>query len=122
MLQEVFVTLYINKSFLFSEIKLDTDLQAVSVTVSAKKTLPVCNVYLPPSLDVNFSDLEHLVKQLPAPFVLIGDIDAHPPLWDDVRQDSRGQMIEKLLNDYNLCLLNTGEPTYRPQSSLLFCS
>ena len=44
------VTLYINNSVLFSEIKLDTDLQAVSVTVSAKKTLPVCNVYLPPSL------------------------------------------------------------------------
>ena len=32
------VTLYINKSVLFSEIELDTDLQAVAVTVSAKKT------------------------------------------------------------------------------------
>ena len=30
------VTLYINKSFLFSEIKHDTDLQAVMVKVSAK--------------------------------------------------------------------------------------
>ena len=96
MLQEVFVTLYINKSFLFSEIKLDTDLQAVSVTVSAKKTLPVCNVYLPPSLDVNFSDLEHLIEQLPAPFVL-GDLNAHSPLWGDVRgfQRSNGRKIIK---------------------------
>ena len=90
------VTLYINKSVLFSEIKLDTDLQAVSVTVSAKKTLTVCNVYLPPSLDLNFSDLEHLIEQLPAPFVLVGDFNAHSPLWGDVRQDSRGQMVEKL--------------------------
>ena len=32
------VTLSINKSVLFSEIKLNTDLQAVAVTVSAKKT------------------------------------------------------------------------------------
>ena len=31
--------LYINKSFLLSEIKLDTDLQAVAVRVSAKKTV-----------------------------------------------------------------------------------
>ncbi|WP_419587472.1 endonuclease/exonuclease/phosphatase family protein, partial [Thiolapillus sp.] len=54
------VTLYIHKSVLFSEIKLDTDLQAVAVRVSAKKTLTVCNIYLPPSLDVNFSALEHL--------------------------------------------------------------
>ena len=84
--------------------------------MSAKKSLTVCNVYLPPSLDVNFSDLEHLIEQLPAPFVLIGDFNAHSPLWGDVRQDSRGQMVEKLLNDYNLCLLNTGEPTYRHHS------
>ena len=65
------VTLYIDKSVLFSEIKLDTDLQAVAVRVSAKKTLTVCNIYLPPSLDVSFSDLEHLIEQLPASFVLI---------------------------------------------------
>ena len=79
--------------------------------MSAKKTVTVCNVYLPPSLDVNFSDLEQLIEQLPAPFVLVGDFNAHSPLWDDVRQDSRSQMVEKLLNDYNLCLLNTGEST-----------
>ena len=77
MLQEV---LYINKSVLFSEIKLYTDLQAVAVRVSAKKTLSVCNIYLPPSLDVNFSDLEHLIEKLPAPFVFVGDFNAHSPL------------------------------------------
>ena len=84
------VTLYVDKSILFSEIKLDTDLQAVAVRVSAKKTLTVCNVYLPPSLDINFSDLEHLIEQLPAPFVVVGDFNA----WGDLRQDSRGQMVE----------------------------
>ena len=89
------VTLYINKSVLFSEIKLDTDLQAVAVRVSAKKTLTVCNVHHPPSLDVNFSDLEQLIEQLPASFVLVGDFNAHSPLWGGVRQDSRGQMVEK---------------------------
>ena len=85
------VTLYMNKSILFSEIELDTDLQAVAV-------------YLPPSLDVNFSDLEQLIPQLPAPFVLVGDFNAHSSLWGDVKQDSRGQMVDKLSNDYNLCL------------------
>ena len=92
--------------------------------MSAKKTLTVCNIYLPPSLDVNFSDLEHLIEQLPAPFVLVGDLNAHSPLWDDVKQDSRGKMVERLLNDYSLCLLNTGELTYRHHnySLLLFCS
>ena len=54
-----------------------------------------------------------MIEQLPAPFILVADFNAHSPLWGDVRQDSRGQMVEKLSNDYNLCLLNTGEPTYR---------
>ena len=71
MLQEVLSYKYVNKSFPFSEIKLDTDMLAVMVRVSAKTTLTVCNVYLPPSLDINFSNLEDFVEQLPAPFVLI---------------------------------------------------
>ena len=57
-----------------------------------------------------------MIQQLPAPFVLVGDFNAHSPSWGDVRQDSRRQMVEKLLDDYNLCLLNTGEPTYRHHS------
>ena len=89
------VTLYINKSVLFNEIEFDTDLQAIAVRVSTKKTLTVCNVYLPPSLFVNFSDLEHLIEQLPVTFVPVGDFKAHSPLWGDVRQDSRGQIAEK---------------------------
>ena len=72
--------------------------------MSAKKTLTVCNVYLPPPLNVNFSDLEHLIEQFPAPFVLVGDFNAHSPLWGDMRQDSGGQMVEFFLNDYKLCL------------------
>ena len=88
-------TLSDNTSVLFREITLDTDLQAVAVRVSAKKTLTVCNVYLPPSLDINFSDLEHLIQQLPAPFVLVGDLNAHSPLWGDVRQRSNGRKIIK---------------------------
>ena len=33
-----------------------------------------------------------------------------------MRQDSRGHLVEKLLNDYNFCLLNTCEPTYTHHS------
>ena len=61
-----------------------------------------------------------MIEQLPAPFVLGGDFNAHSPLWGDVRQDSRGQRVEKLSSDYNLCLLNTGEPTYRHHSHISF--
>ena len=73
---------------------LNTDLQAVAVRVSAKKTGTVYNAYLPPPQDVHFSALEHLVRQLLDPFVLIGDVNAHSLLWCDVTQDYRGKIIK----------------------------
>ena len=108
--------LFIENSYLFTEVQLNTPLQAVAARVTMSKAVTVCNIYIPPSVDVSLSDLEQLIQQLPAPFVLVGDFNAHSPLWGDVRQDSRGQMLEKLLDDYNLCLLNTGDPTYRHHS------
>ena len=84
------------------------------------KAVIVCNIYIPPSVYISLSDLEQLFQQLPAPFVLVGDFNAHSPLWGDVRQDSRGQMEETLLDDYNLCLLKTDKPTYRHHSHQSF--
>ena len=111
------LALFIDNSYLFTEVQFNTPLQAVAARVALSKAVTVCNIYIPPSVDVSLSDLERLIQQLPTPFVLVGDFNAHSPLWGDVRQDSWGQMVEKLLDDYyNLCLLNTGEPTYRHHS------
>ena len=110
------VALLIDNSYLFSEVPLNTPLQAVAARVTLSKAVTVCKIYIPPSVDVSLSDLEQLIQQLPAPFVLVGDFNAHSPLWGDVRRDSRGQMEETLLDSYNLCLLNTGEATYRHHS------
>ena len=84
-----------------------------------RKILTICSIHLPPSQDVHFSELEHFILQLPVPFVLIGDLSAHSPVWGDVRQDSRSLLVEKLLN-YSIYLLNTGEPTYRHHSHQSF--
>ena len=106
----------IDNSYLFSEVQLNTPLQAVAARVTLSKAITICNIYILPSVDVSLPDLEWLIQQLPAPFVPVGDFNAHSPLWDDVRQDSRGQTEETLSDDYNLCLLNTGEATYRHHS------
>ena len=48
---------------------------------------------------MNLSNLEHLALQLPAPFVLVGDFNAPPPLpfGGNVRQDSRRHTSEFVL-------------------------
>ena len=85
------VALLIDNSYLFSEVQLNTPLQAVAARVTSSKAVTVCNIYIPPSVDVSLSDLEQLIQQLPAPVVLVGDFNALSP-----------QMVEKLLDDYNL--------------------
>lgn len=50
--------------------------------------------------------------QLPDPFLLVGDFNAHHPLWGCARTDSRGALIEKFLLSSGSCLFNRKEPTY----------
>ncbi|GFU26262.1 putative RNA-directed DNA polymerase from transposon X-element, partial [Trichonephila clavipes] len=72
----------------------------------------VCCVYLPPNDVVPQVDLNQLVSQLPAPFILLGDFNGHSPQWGHDDTNSRGRQIEQLISDHCLCLLNNDEKTY----------
>ena len=106
------VALLINQNVLCSSIELHTDLQAVAARISFGKTVTVCNIYLPPSVPVRGADLYHLFEQLPRPFIVVGDLNGHNPLWGSDHCDSRGRLFEEVFNDLNLCILNDGSPTY----------
>ncbi|GFU96919.1 putative RNA-directed DNA polymerase from transposon X-element [Trichonephila clavipes] len=69
-------------------------------------------LFLPPNDVVPQVDLNHLVSQLPAPFILLGDFNGHSPLWGHDVTNSRGRQIEQLISDHCLCLLNNDEKTY----------
>ncbi|GFT05496.1 hypothetical protein TNCV_3159961 [Trichonephila clavipes] len=79
---------------------------------SERGALTVCCVYLPPNDVVPQVDLNQLVSQLPAPFILLGDFNGHSPLWGHDDTNSRGRQIEQLISDHCLCLLNNDEKTY----------
>ena len=65
------VALLINKSYLYSEVHLNTPLQAVAASVTLNKVVTFCSIYLLPSDHVAKTDLINLIKQLPSPFVLL---------------------------------------------------
>ena len=71
------VSIYINNSCLFSDIKLYTDLRVVAVRVSAKKTLTVCNT----SKNVNLSDLVHSVYSFQPLLSSLAILMLTLPLW-----------------------------------------
>ncbi|GBN59803.1 putative RNA-directed DNA polymerase from transposon X-element [Araneus ventricosus] len=91
---------------------LNTELQAVAIRLHMHSLVTVCSLYLPPNERINQSDLNNLILQLPPPFVILGDLNGHSPLWGSSDANSRGQKIEQLLADHNLCLLNSDEKTH----------
>ena len=49
---------------------------------------------------------------LHSPYIILGDLNAHNVLWGSGHTDTRGRLIERILNTYNLCILNDNSPTY----------
>ena len=105
----------VHKRLQHSAIALNTNLQAVAVRVILEKEITVCSIYLPPDFNYSVADVQLLINQLPGPFFLLGDFNAHNPLWDSrvgVISDHKGQVIEDLVDDNTITILNDGSSTY----------
>ncbi|GFW98614.1 hypothetical protein TNCV_2757931 [Trichonephila clavipes] len=57
-----------------SALPLHTSLQAVAVKIHSTSLITVCCLYLPPNTVIHQHDLNNLVDQLPAPFIILGDL------------------------------------------------
>ena len=88
----------IHKSLQYSLLDLNTTLQAVAVNVILDKQVTICSLYLPPRCGFTENDLQSLINQLPAPFLLLGDFNAHNPLWGGNMLDSGGKIIEDIID------------------------
>ncbi|GFU51784.1 putative RNA-directed DNA polymerase from transposon X-element [Trichonephila clavipes] len=95
-----------------SALPLRTSLQAVAVRIHSTSLITVCCIYLPPNTVIHQHDLNNLVDQLTAPFIILGDFNGHSILWGSVKMNHRGRQIEQVLSDHCLCLLSHEEPTY----------
>ena len=90
-----------------------TTLEAVAVKVHTGRELTICSVYLSPNCDIPKDEIRTVIRQLPRPFLLLGDFNAKHPLWDlSNPTDQRGGRIESLIVEESLALLNEGAPTH----------
>ena len=93
-------------------ITLKTNLQAVAVNINCHRPMTICSVYLPPNRSVDVVELRQLVKQLPKPFMLLGDFNGHHTMWGCRDINPRGRIIEDFLSEENLCIFNDYTTTY----------
>ena len=106
------MAIIVNNSVAHHLVKLETTLQAVAVNISLNKTITLCSVYLPPRLPIDVKKLDDLIDQLPEPFILMGDFNAHHTLWGCIDTNDKGRIIEDFVTKHDLVLLNEKSSTY----------
>ncbi|KAI5742864.1 hypothetical protein M8J77_012058 [Diaphorina citri] len=130
------VCTYIHDSCFSKQLIINSNLQCIAVQVKIPQfpqPISICNIYTPntpQSIRYSEPDLTAIKRQLPSPFIILGDFNAHNPLWGSLTLTSEGKEVERfMLNHSDLNLLNTGEAThfnlsYCTESAidLTFCS
>lgn len=107
------VAIYIKNKFKFTEIPLNTNMECVAISVMLPGGLTtICNIYLPNTYKFTHHEISNLINQFPEPFLFVGDFNCHSYLWGSFKEDDRGKLIERILDNPNISLLNTNQPTH----------
>ena len=105
------VAILIHKSVHYHQIHLQTNLEAIAARIKLDRDYTICSIYLPHSA-IEYQDLDNLIAQLPTPFLLMGDMNAWHTNWYNRRNNTKGILVNRLLNNHNLVLLNNNQPTH----------
>ena len=106
------VSIYVSNKLPHRRIPIHSTLQAVACSVRAHdRRITICSLYLPPNDNVSFQDIDHLISQLPSPYMICTDANGKHFLWGSDRCDQRGMMWVDVVNQHHLCILNDGQPT-----------
>ena len=106
------VLLYVRHDIPQKSFTLQSPLQAVAVQLYLQRKYTICSLYLPPNEPINENDIKYLVRQLPQPFLILGDMNCRNPLWGDIISNPRGNILSSIIESEPIGVLNTGEPTH----------
>ncbi len=98
------VSILINERSPHRVLSLNTNVQAVAVSVTMQKTVTLCSVYIPPSSNLQIAQLDDLVAQLPSPFILLGDFNGHSLQWGCKDSNDKGRLIEQFIANHDLSI------------------
>ena len=114
--------IYVRHDIPHRYLDITTSLEAVAVQIDLGRKYSICSLYLHPNEPVSQEDLAGLIHQLPQPFLILGDTNSRHPLWGDVVANSKGNLITSLLEEEDIGVLNTGDPThFQTQSGTFSC-
>lgn len=93
-----------------------SNLQVIGVKIKTPLLsyyLTICNIYCPPHQNYTSKDILDIQKQLPKPYLLLGDFNAHGQLWGSNFLCPKGKEIENFIYEcFDVSLLNNNKPTF----------
>lgn len=97
----------------YQPVILDTNLLAIAARISIPAPITVVSIYLQRNGINNLEQkLNHLIKQLDKPFLILGDVNAHHPEWGSAKCDGRGNIVHNVLQENDCIVLNDESYTY----------
>ena len=113
-------SIYVHEKVAYDAIQINpTELQATAIKLytSNDTQIDIYNIYNQPKCKYDLKKIKKLIKNNPKSTILLGDFNAHNPLWDFTsnKLNKPGKIIEKLIEELDLCLVNDPEiDTYFP--------
>ena len=106
----------------FYSINIRSELEVVAIRMKLRKEITICNIYVSPQEVISGPQLLNLTRQLPTPFLILGDLNARNSIWGDCQINQYGRIIEDLISNNNISVLNSGEAThFHIQTGVLSC-
>ena len=90
--------------------------QGIELCTAAGK-LAIINVYIAPTSVVSKAQVDCLFPTRRS--LIVGDFNAHSRSWKDGKTDPRGRVLEEVVQEKDLVVLNTGQPTLCPRPNAL---
>ena len=106
------LAIIIKNSLKFLEIANNNEIEYQEIKIFLQnQQINLLNFYISPTTTIDYTNLETLFKNH-TKSLIIGDFNAHNTIWGSTHTDARGKTIETLIDQNNLILLNTGQPTH----------
>lgn len=83
------VAFIISNSIACSEVKLQSNLKVIAIEIYNPIKMTIINLYL--DKKIRSYDLENIIKQIKQPFIILGDLNAHNPLWGSKKERKRNR-------------------------------
>ena len=111
------IAIYLHKNVLRESVPLITELQAMAYKIGIQdRTITIATIYIPETdwqeIEDMEKEIEDLIAQLPRPFILTGDLNAHSTDWYDEKTDQKGRTVDRVVQRTASTIIDRNEPTY----------